>query len=98
MDGLAAVGYLHEHLELRMSYNPFGNHYAAMTVVVRDTSGACGLTVFAERVWAGGGWVGLGMTFMGGRSESTTAPRRWLEARDPGAEVGGTEAWVHPNT
>ena len=63
---LAAVRYLlPEYPKWRPAYNPFGNHWAAMTVVAKDLSKACGLVVFADRIWAGGGWIGLGIVFMG---------------------------------
>jgi len=47
-----------------------------MTVVAKDLSNACGLTVFADRIWAGGGWIGLGMVFMG---DSMRPDNRTLE-------------------
>ena len=32
-----------------------------MTVVARDLSDACGLTIYADRIWTGGGCIGLGV-------------------------------------
>ena len=67
MDELAAVDYLlREYPKWRTAYNPFGNHWAGMSVVAIDLSKTCGLAVFADRIWAGGGWIGLGMVIMGG--------------------------------
>ena len=36
-----------------------------MTVVAADLSKHCDLTVYADKIWVGGGCVGLGMVFMG---------------------------------
>jgi len=36
-----------------------------MTVVARDLSGLCGLTVYVDRIWVGSGCFGLGMVFTG---------------------------------
>ena len=36
-----------------------------MTVVARDLSDLCGLTVYADRIWVGSGCFGLGMVFTG---------------------------------
>jgi len=36
-----------------------------MTVVARNLSNACGLAIYADRTWTGGGCIGLGMVFMG---------------------------------
>jgi len=62
----AAVDYLlGNYPEWSKTYHLFGNHWAAMTVVARDLSDACGLTIYADRIWTGGGCIGLGMVFMG---------------------------------
>ena len=36
-----------------------------MTIVAKDLSKACGLHVYADRIWIGGGCIGLGMVFAG---------------------------------
>ena len=36
-----------------------------MAIVARDLSDACGLAVLADRIWTGGGCIGLGMVFKG---------------------------------
>ena len=36
-----------------------------MTVVARDLSDACDLTIYPDRIWTGGGCIGLGVVFMG---------------------------------
>ena len=65
MNELAAVDYLLEnHPKWRKTYGLFNNHEAAMTIVARDLSANCGLTVYADRIWVGGGCIGLGMVFM----------------------------------
>ena len=35
-----------------------------MAVIARDLSDVCGLPVYADRIWVGGGCLGLGMVFM----------------------------------
>ena len=66
MNEPAAVDYLlGNYPEWSKTYHLFGNHWAAMTVVARDLSDACGLTIYADRIWTGGGCIGLGMVFMG---------------------------------
>ena len=46
-----------------------------MTVVARDLSDACGLTIHADRIWTGGGCIGLGVVFMGNSmGENLRAP------------------------
>lgn len=62
----AAVDYLlNKHPEWSNTYHPFTNHWGPMTVVARDLSDACGLTVYADSIWVGGGCIGLGMVFTG---------------------------------
>lgn len=66
VDEPAAVDYLlSNYPEWSKVYHLFKNHWAAMTIVARDLSDACGLTVCADRIWVGGGCIGLGMVFMG---------------------------------
>ena len=66
VDQAKAVNYLiSNHPEWKEHYHLFGNHWAAMTVVAADLSEHCGLTVCADRIWVGGGCVGLGMVFTG---------------------------------
>jgi len=62
----AAVDYLlRNYPEWREIYDLFENHWAAMTILARDLSNVCGLTVYADHIWTGGGCMGLGMVFMG---------------------------------
>jgi len=62
----AAVDYLlSNYPEWSKVYDLYGNHWAAMTVVARDLSDTCGLTIYADCIWTGGGCIGLGMVFMG---------------------------------
>ena len=66
MDEPAAVDYLlRKHPEWRSTYTLFGNHWAAMSVVAQDLSDACGLPIFAGRIWVGGGSTALGLVLMG---------------------------------
>jgi len=62
----AAVDYLlSNYPKWSEVYHLYSNHWAAMTVVARDLSNDCGLTVYVDRIWTGGGCIGLGMVFMG---------------------------------
>ena len=62
---LAAVDYLLEnHPEWRKTYDLLSSHEAAMTIVARDLSTTCGLTVYADSIWVDGGRIGLGIVFM----------------------------------
>ena len=62
----AAVDYLlANYPEWTKIYSLYDNHWAAMTIVARDLSDACGLAVLADRIWTGGGCIGLGMVFKG---------------------------------
>jgi len=36
-----------------------------MTIIARDLSNACGLAIYADRIWTGSGCIGLGLVFMG---------------------------------
>ena len=66
MDEPAAVDYLlRKHPEWRSTYTLFGNHWVAMGVVARDLSETCGLPIFADQIWVGGGSIALGLVFMG---------------------------------
>ena len=66
MDEAEAVNYLlSNHSEWRKDYHLLRNHWAAMTVVSEDLSKHCGLTVYADSIWVGGGCMGLGMVFTG---------------------------------
>ena len=66
MNERVAVDYLlGNYPEWRKIYNLYENHWAAMTIVARDLSNACGLFVYADRIWTGDGCIGLGIAFMG---------------------------------
>ena len=66
MNEPAAVDYLlTKHPEWIKPYDLFETHFAAMTLVAQDLSDFCGLTVYADRIWTGGGCLGLGMVFTG---------------------------------
>ena len=66
MDEPEAVNYLlSNHPEWRKHYSLFTNHWAAMTVVAEDLSKHCGLDVYADSIWIGGGFIGLGIVFKG---------------------------------
>jgi hypothetical protein len=62
-----AVDYLlRNYPEWSKVYHLFNNHWAAtVNVVAQDLSNFCGLTVYADRIWTGGGCIGLWMVFMG---------------------------------
>jgi len=61
-----AVNYLlSNYHEWRKHYSLFTNHWAAMTVVAGDLSKHCDLNVYADSIWIGGGFMGLGMVFKG---------------------------------
>lgn len=64
MDEAEAVTYSN-YPEWRKIYHVVNNHYAAMTVVADDLSKHCGLNVYADCIWVGGGCSGLGMVFTG---------------------------------
>ena len=66
MDEGEAIDYLlSNHPEWRGVYSILDNHWAAMTVVAADLSKDCGLDVYADSIWIGGGCEGLGMVFKG---------------------------------
>lgn len=66
MNEPAAINYLLKNYpEWSKVYHLYKNHWAAMTIVARDLSDDCGLPVYADRIWVGGGCIGLGMVFMG---------------------------------
>jgi hypothetical protein len=52
VDEAEVISYhLSNHHGWRKDYRMFGNHWEAMTVVVKDLFEDCGLDVYPDRVW-----------------------------------------------